>query len=117
MTARSHETIRVGLRRIIRDPNATVDECLQATRLLISCNLPAAHVSCEHHSSIHESAYDLKPESFRQAEDVLFMSDKTIWRSTAPDRIFANGTRLSPINGSASPCWQGEATPPLEASY
>ena len=34
-----------------------------------------------------------------------------------PDRIFANDTRLSPINGSASPCWQGRATPPPEASY
>jgi hypothetical protein len=35
MTTRSHETIRVGLRRIIRDPNATVNERLQATKLLM----------------------------------------------------------------------------------
>jgi hypothetical protein len=35
MTTRSHETIRVGLRRVIRDPNASVNERLQATRLLM----------------------------------------------------------------------------------
>ena len=35
MTTRTHETIRVGLRRIIRDPNASVNERLQATRLLM----------------------------------------------------------------------------------
>jgi hypothetical protein len=35
MTARSHETIRVGLRRIIRDPNASISERLQATKLLM----------------------------------------------------------------------------------
>ena len=33
MTTRSHETIRVGLRRVIRDPNASVNERLQATKL------------------------------------------------------------------------------------
>jgi len=35
MTTRSHETIRVGLRRIIRDPSASVNERLQATKLLM----------------------------------------------------------------------------------
>ena len=35
MTARSHETIRVGLRKIIRDPNASISERLQATKLLM----------------------------------------------------------------------------------
>jgi hypothetical protein len=35
MTTRTHETIRVGLRRIIRDPNASVNERLQATKLLM----------------------------------------------------------------------------------
>jgi hypothetical protein len=35
MTTRSHETIRIGLRRIIRDPNASISERLQATRLLM----------------------------------------------------------------------------------
>lgn len=35
MTTRSHETIRVGLRRIIRDPNASTSERLQATKLLM----------------------------------------------------------------------------------
>jgi hypothetical protein len=35
MTTRSHETIRLGLRRIIRDPNASISERLQATKLLM----------------------------------------------------------------------------------
>jgi len=35
MTTRTHETIRVGLRRIIRDPNASISERLQATKLLM----------------------------------------------------------------------------------
>ena len=36
MTSRSHETIRVGLRRIIRDPNASPKVRLEATKLLMS---------------------------------------------------------------------------------
>jgi hypothetical protein len=35
MTTRTHEAIRVGLRRIIRDPNASISERLQATKLLM----------------------------------------------------------------------------------
>jgi len=36
MTSRSHETIRVGLRRIIRDQNASPKVRLEATRLLMT---------------------------------------------------------------------------------
>jgi flagellar biosynthesis component FlhA len=35
MTARSHETIRVGLRRVIRDPNVKVKDRLEAIKLLM----------------------------------------------------------------------------------
>jgi hypothetical protein len=35
MTTRSHETIRVGLRRVIRDPNVKVKDRLEAIKLLM----------------------------------------------------------------------------------
>jgi len=35
MTARSYETIRVGLRRVIRDPNVKVKDRLEAIKLLM----------------------------------------------------------------------------------
>lgn len=35
MTSRTHETIRVGLRRLIRDPNASAKERLEAIKLLM----------------------------------------------------------------------------------
>lgn len=35
MTARSHETIRVGLRRIIRDPNVSAKVRMDAIELLM----------------------------------------------------------------------------------
>ena len=35
MTTRTHQTLRVGLRRIIRDPKASIRTRLQAIRLLI----------------------------------------------------------------------------------
>jgi hypothetical protein len=35
MTTRSHETIRVGLRRVIRDPNVRVKDRLEAIKLLM----------------------------------------------------------------------------------
>jgi len=36
MTTRTHETILVGLRRIIRDPNASAKQRLEAIKLLMS---------------------------------------------------------------------------------
>ena len=54
---------------------------------------------------------------FIEADDVVAANHPRSARIHPPDRIFANDTRLSPINGSPSPCWQGGATPPLEASY
>lgn len=35
MTARTHQTLRVGLRKIIRDPRASVRTRMQAIRLLM----------------------------------------------------------------------------------
>jgi hypothetical protein len=35
MTARSYETIRVGLRRVIRDPNASLKAHMHAIKLLL----------------------------------------------------------------------------------
>ena len=35
MTTRTHQTLRVGLRRIIRDPKASIRTRLQAIRLLM----------------------------------------------------------------------------------
>jgi hypothetical protein len=35
MTTRSHETIRVGLRRVIRDPDVKVKDRLEAIKLLM----------------------------------------------------------------------------------
>ena len=35
MTKRTHQTLRVGLRRIIRDPQASIRARLQASRLLM----------------------------------------------------------------------------------
>jgi hypothetical protein len=42
MTTRTHQTLRVGLRRIIRDPRASIRTRLQAIRLLMAVEgLPA----------------------------------------------------------------------------
>jgi predicted PilT family ATPase len=43
MTTRTHQTLRVGLRRIIRDPKASIRARLQAIRLLMDVEGLSVH--------------------------------------------------------------------------
>jgi hypothetical protein len=73
MTTRTHQTLRVGLRRIIRDPKASIRTRLQAIRLLIDVeglttstkNMPASVKNGSNGKKLKQllaMARDQKPE-------------------------------------------------------
>jgi len=74
MTARSHETIRVGLRRIIRDKNVDAKALFEAVKLLMRLE----GLADERGRLLHEKGHAVPPKNQPATNHVSMAKEKVL---------------------------------------